>query len=59
MGRPPKADCCGKPNIGPGAVTPGMGNIEGAAVEAPHIPVTGILVVAGGPNWRFPEYKEN
>lgn len=50
MGRPPKADCCEKLYPGTGAVTPGMGNMEGAAVEAPHMPVAGIPVVAGGPN---------
>ena len=49
MGTPPKADGCGKPNPGPGAVIPGIWNMEGAAGEAPHIPVVGILVVAGGP----------
>lgn len=33
-----------------------MGNMLGAALEAPHMVTAGTLVVAGGPNWRFPKY---
>lgn len=54
MGRPPKADGCGKAGLGPGTVPPGMGNKLGAALEAPHMVTAGTFVVAGGPNWRFP-----
>lgn len=35
-----------------------MWNIVGAAGEAPHMVTAGIVVVAGGPKWRFPEYKK-
>lgn len=55
MGSPPNADCWGKPNLGPGATTPGMGNMVGAAEGAAHIPAAGMCVGAGGPNWRFPK----
>lgn len=48
IGRPPKADGCGKAGLGPG--TPGMWYMEGAAVGAPHMPAAGIPVVAGGTN---------
>lgn len=33
-----------------------MGNMLGAALEAPHMVTAGTLVVAGGPNWRLPKY---
>ena len=51
IGRPPKADGCGKLGcLGTGALIPGMANMLGAVVAAPHMPVAGIHVVAGGPN---------
>lgn len=45
----PKGVCCGKFGLGPGAAIPGMGNIPGAAGEAPHMPMAG-TPVAGGPS---------